>query len=379
MPLLGSVSVSSRGQQNFTKLRTFGKLKESEPFCRSPHLFDYWPDDSASQKYVDHVCLNLCTHGQSSKCLLEHDMTIGEDSSSIFAVTQIQEQTSNPREPVHNYFVAFAEAVEVKLTFSYGVPDGFWFQSTRGSQIESWHSSGMDTYLLALDSRGKLYRVFSPGTRIEMSVGELISLAGADKLDTIMPEAGPNRHPRAIGLTASGPLRRISGFELQVSIHCGSSHVATQIVPENLRSHSQCTMRTYATSEGTWISTDMPSSLTNLSNTRTGRGVRIKTQLEGHMFKADPNSMFLNVAATVVYLQFPGKVVLLFALFCCGHISTIYRSLLFRQFSITKEAGGMAMRLLAQEVAFDQLEGVSADTNGTGISGRFSVQALLTF
>jgi len=70
----------------------------------------------------------------------------------------------------------------------------------------------------------------------------------------------------------------------------------------------------------------------------------------------DVNALFINICSSAVFLHLPRVLVVVTALYLCGHVSTIYRNVVRRNFSITKEAGAMAMWLLQHHVAFERLE-----------------------
>jgi len=107
---------------------------------------------------------------------------------------------------------------------------------------------------------------------------------------------------------------------------------------------------------GTWIS---ESTFCNFfsgdDSYRTCRGIRIRAVFGGGRRLFDLNALFLS--SSVVFFQMPKGIIFVTALYLCGQLSTVYRNVVHRRFSITREAGAMAMRLLQHEVIFNELEG----------------------
>jgi len=68
-----------------------------------------------------------------------------------------------------------------------------------------------------------------------------------------------------------------------------------------------------------------------------------------------------------VFFQVPKVVIIVIGLWLCGHVSDIYRHVVYRHFSITAEAAAMSMRLLEHEVAFNDLEALDANGGRLGV------------
>jgi len=273
--------------------------------------------------------------------------------------TQIQD-TSRLNGSVQSRFVSSAEAVDIHLSLFYGWPRMNWLAPTRSIPTR-WdlHSSLTDATVHLLNADQQTIKSFEPGSAITLSVSEMLNLAGVVSLDTVEPLAGANQMPNAHAVGAAGPTKRLAGMQLKVQVLCGG-----------LSNEEKACRLQVSVVPGAWISDSIFCNVLAGDNTyRTCRGIQIEAVFGGSRLLVDLNALLINICASVVFLQVPRTIILLTALYLCGHISTVYRNVVYKRFSITSEAGAMAMRLLQHDVIFNELD--SAANNGT-LSGQIS-------
>jgi len=326
--------------------------------CDSPQLFDHWRDSEGIHSYGNHSCIPICGPGFSGPCVKDTHVIFSDGPHTLFVATQIQDKIKL-NSTVRNYFVSSAETTRMHLTVDFNWPEMPWFVS--GTTPARWekHSSSKDVHIRILNKDGQQMKSFAPGSPIILSVAEIMNLAGVDSLDTGEPLAGANHMPAVSAVVAAAPSRRLVGMQLEINVDCGGSSGEKR----------DCRLRAFV-QPGTWISA---STLCNLfvgdSIYRTCHGLRIRAAFVGARRMVDVNSLFINLCSSVVFFQLPRAIVLVTALYLCGHLSTVYRNVVHNHFSITKEAGAMAMRLLQHELTFNRLE---SETKNGALSGNIS-------
>jgi len=314
---------------------------------------EYWYDVAGTNLHENLSCMYPCSAKiVNDTCLHEAELGFSEDSVSVFVPTYIS--TRNRAGMIQNFLLPTSELIAVQLSNVHKVPILSWYNPSSSKDRWSWHSSHHDTTINVIDKDGNINSSFSPGSAIVLSVSDLLQLAGLVSLDETEPLAGRNHLPDASTMR-NGPSRRLSGMELHVDVNCATGNVCQLTVQR---------------SPATWITASIPFMLQNVSASRKYRGIRIKTALSGEAQVVDLHELFVGIASSTVFFKFP-PVIYVTALFLCGHLSTIYRNVVYKNFSITKEAGAMAMRLLEHEVAFSELEATSDVQTGGDISRAF--------
>jgi len=376
VPVEGSGDVFVHGTSNESHLVEYHQNKSRESFCRKPADFNYWYDQEGRLRYDNHSCIQPCAacgSGCNVGCVKLPELVFVETPASIVLTTQIQEKAVTPgKDEYINYFVSTVEALSVQLNFRLRVPSAPWFAVSASQQRWVSHSSYHDVRTAVLDSKGTLWKVIGPGQRCEFTVNELLQLAGHvdGSLDTPQVLAGRNYHPGSI---PDGPVARISGVEILMKLLCGDAEVSAARIDLQVSSSSPVCILIVRDSPA-WVV--IQSAGRNAS--RSYRGVRVKVQMSGHQTSLSMNSIFLNIASSIVFFQLPRGIIFFIAIWCCGHVSAIYRHIVRRNFSIAAEAGAMTMRLLTHEVAFNELQSQSPEVLKHGVLSKAEVSHGLT-
>jgi len=225
------------------------------------------------------------------------------------------------------------------------------------SQQNSLYSSRSDTTTIVHDSSGAEWLTVRPGADLKLSLPDLMTLAGVFSLDAVEPMAGTNHMPGASGSLSQGPTLRLSGLELGVTLDCTQGAVRHGLGRSCLLQASP--------SLGKWVVSTIRGGQGDVG-IRKIHGVRIKVSVIGSELLWNWSSLFVNIASSLVYLDLPWRLVFIVAIRLCGHISRIYRSLIYQRFDIAAESASMAMRLIEIEAAFNMLESTHCSKDGQG-------------
>mmetsp|Transcript_986 Transcript_986/g.2389 ORF Transcript_986/g.2389 Transcript_986/m.2389 type:complete len:1008 (-) Transcript_986:65-3088(-) len=365
---VGYVQMDVGGHDDFPRLEEVWAEKSQMPFCTSPLVYDYWYDKAGAVRYENHTCMPLCTTGQArTGCLSNWEAFSPERADQVFLATQMQEeilQSGGGNVSKGSYLLPATEALTVQLRYTYRGPDTTVF-GDEDVLTNTEYSSLNDVTTVVLDKAGAYWKEFQPGNTIVITVPDLLTLCG-ESLDQIQPRSGKNwlegaNHPE-------GALARISGMEIILKLNC---YEASQGIADHVKG-SICYM-TVEPSMGSWqyvSKQDVVSEGGTLRN-RIYHGIRVRSEVKCIFAKVDFNNIYLNISSMIILLQLPRKCILIFAVTLLGHTSRIYRRAIFRKFSIVDQCGGMAMRMMANNTAFEKLEDVHSDReeeNKSGIS-----------
>jgi len=313
-----------------------------------------------STRYVNHSCRPSCLQvGSGEPCIPLGKAVFSETPDSMFVVTHTQVQNKQGQQ---HYFASSAEATIIRIEYTVGIPQVPWYQS-RPSAYD-WHTS-QNIETSAVDENGEVWRHFGPGAAISLSLAELLHLAGFDSLDDINSLTGANFAPSATDAMAAGPMFRLSGMQIGINMDCGLRSTDTD--------QRKCIMSVSSTPHS-WVSS---ASASTDGTIHANHGVRVRLHITGREYSFDVHSAFLNIASMLVYFKLPETIVFLVALYFCGHVSDVYRHIVYRRFSLAKEAGAMAMRLLEHEITFSELETLDDQHAGLGYIDKASIACSL--
>eukprot|EP00448_Togula_jolla_P027376 CAMPEP_0170651530 /NCGR_PEP_ID=MMETSP0224-20130122/46418_1 /TAXON_ID=285029 /ORGANISM="Togula jolla, Strain CCCM 725" /LENGTH=811 /DNA_ID=CAMNT_0010983331 /DNA_START=57 /DNA_END=2492 /DNA_ORIENTATION=- len=325
----------------------FARAFAQQAFCNSTRNLDYW--QSEEEKYQNHVCLPVCGSGFSGRdCFSQHDTYVQESTEEFFFPTQLVERTSGAEgsEATNNYLLCSAQAMALEFFYGYELPLRNFFGSA--TELESHFSTESITTKIC-NSDGTFRRLQPSSSSIRLTLPEIFDIAGdPDVLDRVQARLGANAKPRAA--IPEGPVARVSGLEVVLSLKCGSHLDSIHGCQDTSASvdgpvHAfVCTLS--ARYRQAWSWREDVVNVGSISSThRRFHGVRVSFEKGGEEEFWDFQQVFMTIISLLVLLQFPRPIVVAMMTNALGQLSPIYRRLLIPVFDITEEASGMVMRL----------------------------------
>lgn len=338
--------------------------------CTKPRDYDYQWDPLGVWTYTNHSCLPLCEAGVA-ECMNPMDNYIPLSDSSGMFVTQIMETTliagvdPGSAAKFRNYFVPTVEALGVGFTYSYDVPEEVVSSNNLvnvGGSSTLAGSSTEDVLTVLLDQEGSPWRTLRPSPSIDLTVPELLWLAGDEGLlDSFAHYAGPNQLQGAEH--SQGPLARIAGVSLSLEVSCHNSHQID--VPDDWDG-AVCYVAVSHDKRRGWTSTQRRDSFEGGERQWVYHGILIKSSTGGSLDFFDLNNIFLNIVSYLVLLSLPKKALRVLVVRLLGPFSRIYKGVLYEKFNIMEQVGGMATRLMGNSSTFVDLQDCGDDASGTG-------------
>jgi hypothetical protein len=361
-----------RGWQNPTVLESAAAEQAKTPWCTNPHDYNFVADfldkhDFLSDydfQFTNHKCAAICSHSTVDResCMHPPETWIKEGKNELMLLTAVRDRIyhANGTAESKAFLLPFAEFLSVAFKISYEELDrtilrlGHTARSVTGRVLKSADFAYPTKFI---SSCGETIKEISPGEDLVLSVPELFALVcHKGYLDAIQPSAGTNLASGA--KYATGALGRIVGVEIAVSIFINddtrSAEVSARLIPVTFVGGTKS--ETFREGDGIKM------------RLREYNGIRVRLTSDGIQTVFDLNNVILNVSALVVYLSLPIIIIKFFAVYGLGHLSKIYRGVVYSKFNIAVECGAMATRLMGSSATFHQLEDV-ADANGDGILG----------
>lgn len=263
-------------------------------------------------------------------------------------------------ETSHSFLVPFADSLSIAFSVSYGVIDGTVFRIGREERSptgEIMSSSQFTQPTKFISSCGNVVKETDPGGDLMLSVPELFEMVcEPDYLDSIQPKAGQNLHEGA--KYQNGALGRVIGAEISLRVFIDSTANTATV---------RASMSPTAYVGGSYHET-VGTPTGDTLRLRQYNGIRVSFSADGVQTVYDVNNIILNVSALVVYVSLPIIIIKFFAVYCLGHLSKIYRAVIYAKFNIAAECGRTATRLMSSTSSFHSLEDVT-DADGDGIHG----------
>jgi len=368
---------SVRGWPNPTVLEQVAVEKAAEPWCKNPSDYDFLGDFLgaydmlvADFNFVGHRCASVCTQANSADHCIHPPETWMTDRSQVLLLTSVrdtlyQQDGSSVSKAL---ILPFADFLSVAFKVSYQELDkglvrfghrprestGKVFTSNDFNLATKFESS---CYNAEGVMETRVVKEIPPGDDLSLTVPELFQLAcNEGYLDNIQDGAGKNLHPGA--KHANGALGRIVGAEFTVSVFINADeNSATVKATLNPLSFVGGSSNSYVDRNGS-----------STFRHRQYNGIRVRFNADGVQTVVDINNVVLNVSALVVYVTLPIIMIKFFAVYCLGHLSTIYYKVVYSKFNIARECGATATRLMGSTQTFHQLEDVT-DADGDGVHG----------
>lgn len=321
--------------------------------------------DKDSLDWVEqHSCLPLCESTLMGVDCLSSSESFSSDRQQAFFVTHLRETTVGPggdRPPSRHYAVPSAEALFVRLSFGLRVPLGSGYNLPLGESAQyQTDTSGTTIQTVLLDSRGLPRRVIPPSDRgITLGFPELLELAGKggwwpdrNESESWFPSTTDHGSP-------------VAGLELMLDMKCYSEQVLD--IPDHPSwGGPVCYAAVTHLLPPSWPMERSDASVNGTVRLREYGGVRLVWRTGGSVFSVDFNTIFLNVASSCVYLNFPRTIVLWIATLFLGQLSTIYWRAICEWFDIREQVAGISMRTIGTSASFVELmDAVVEEDNGS--------------
>lgn len=371
----------------------------AKAFCANPSDFDYWV--SSEERYSPMYCARRCGNQSvaspipdSEACLFPADMK-WSTADHLFVPTFIRQTKALPKgasscpagmaesEPGickgdSSYFVPGAGEVEVKFTHEASVvPEvGAWFFNSQNMMVHSRSTeadvfaAGVKTVLFSYDK--SVVRTFEPGSEINFTISQLLAaasyeqVAASGELSLDQPFVEPtdealrvplNQKPNAARRTT---MVRTVGTTLTIELH--------------LTDEGRCRH----TFEDEWISVDhtgpvgcmfvhgkriwtrdtrhMPIGTQGGYAELQAQGIRVTFRPTGAVHLLDVTQLLQRLTEAFVWIQIPLQLVYFFAIWCLGHLSTVYKRVINQELNLSEACLGVASRLVSHSASYLDLQ-----------------------
>jgi len=339
------------------KLDSISAAVKASSLCTQPHRADYmW---GTGYNYTNHKCIDVCgSQSYGSGCLYPNELYIDEGPSQKFFVSHYSQEVFSPnpseRSPAKHFINTALEAMSITLSYSVWIsPDVKKNTFPPPSAMEE--QPAVSTIIL--NSQGEQTETLRPsGKGIEVSISYLLKLSGrADWLDNPQPRAGANVLPDAF--YPQGPLGRISGIAIDVDVACYNS----QGIPRGLdtsgieTSNGVCTAQVRPSTQP-WTIKDVTLHSGTTLRRRVNHGIRVRIRTRGEFRHPDVFSIMNFIVSCLVLMRVPLMFTQFITTFLLGHLSDMYNRVIYERFDFGEQVAGMSARIMANSVAFLELE-----------------------
>jgi hypothetical protein len=403
IPITGGVDVAMQVSEDGVNSFLMGDARAT--FCDSPLEYDYAREDNASglacakvMSMMNHSCSRLCEKWEvSTSCLNWLETYTREAVDQLFLATHLQEtwlytqdeaehavthnnQSSKSSHSHHSmrdhakyhkqYLVPSADSMSVDIAYNYAIPGDRDSWKSGASWRDCWGSGSRAGFLgvesslvgssatnimtVVLDHEGKVSRWVRPGERLQFNVKELLALAGEPGLlDQPQEIFGASRLHVGSNRFKTGPAARISGVDLTLDFRC---HNFRWREFDEKHEGPHCYVSVQANSDR-WVSAERLDTVgQHGARHRLFHGLRMRAVSSGFLLVLDFNSIYLNIVSCIVLMGLPLRFVLVISTHMLGHLSKIYRRVIYEKFDITEQVGGLATRLMANSAVFVDLQ-----------------------
>jgi len=336
------------------KLTARSALTLNSTTCVNASLYEYWWD-ALVWKYGPHTCLPLCEGSEEKSpaapvCMYPSE-GVSQDSSSVFFPTSFSEQLLHVEDNERWYFTTAVEELVLHFEYTVDVKEYGWFSSeTRTYRSES-------DILTVVVQDDKVVQMIMPQETPSFSVSQLLELAGAD-LNAIQL-ASANKKPGVPPPFSDGPIARVSGLEMSLTLDCHNTESVTMDIDRDWEG-LVCLLKVTPT-EVAWSRRFVVESL-NASAVRYRRyyGILVYHEVRGGPLYFDLNTFLLSLTTVIVFINLPGNIILTMCTKVLGHLSTLYCHAIYENVDLLEQCSGMAARLMTMSAAFAHLEDMGA-------------------
>lgn len=369
------MSQAIRGWANPHMLQQVANEKASETWCTSPSDYNYVGDFLGHQDFLSDYdfrfesprCASVCSPSDTRRgCLHPPEVFKTEGQNQVLLLTSLRDTIYQPNgsSTSEAYLLPFVDYLSVAFKLSYEELDKTLLRVGHTARSPTQKIFTSDQFKMPtkfVSSCGEaintINKEIAPGQDLILSVPELFALVCKEGyLDEIQISAGENLLSGA--KYKNGALGRIVGAEITIGVFINADkNEATVRATLSPLSFVGGSTHEYVTHDGT-------------SNFRYRQynGLRVRFHVDGVQTVFDVNNVILNISALVVYISLPIIFIKFFAVYCLGHLSTIYYRVVYSKFNIPQECGATATRLMGSTATFHQLEDIT-DADGDGVHG----------
>lgn len=350
-----TISVWSPDSLNASNLQ-FAFSQSPSPVCEDSSRYDYQWDSTDVFKYTNFQCGTFCSRGRMEKnCAPAADLLQG-DNKNMFIPTAMEKTYigNNGKADTSRYILPLEEHLQINLHYrvsmktSLSTIDRFWTTSVFEADSVS------NSYTHLVDSNNKVFKTIAPSSNgVRMKLSEILYLTGKQSwLDTAQMSLGGNKLDKPGVLP--GPAGRISGLSIKVALTCLPESQTTQRFKVKDWDGRVCLLRALP-KDASWVRRTTSHYVEDGQVTETTyHGVEIQMGL-GSLKVFDILRCISFLTQAYVLSKIPTTLCRFFILHCMGHVSKIYRSLLFKRWNVPQQIVHAVMSIVCFSVLFDNL------------------------
>lgn len=375
--------MAATNAENYTHMMAVFEEQSNHETCRESDRFDFWRGTAENMKFVNYTCRPPCPVGVLTPyCVPSWEMAKHFSSTglgnSLLLVTQARTDVyeyEGDQLWQSNYLVPSVMGIGMAINYGFNVvmPDLFGHYPgnrkkatvIRASSRKTTDEKEKKIATAVVGSNGEVAYIIPWGSDIHFTLPEMLEMAGApDLLDRFMTQAGTNQHPEAYH---PKPHARLSGGELIMDLKCYDQvkHDAGEWEGDYL-----CYL-SFKIGPRVWLSLNT-ALFTNFYRYETHLyGLHVAIVTSGTFEYVNLNRMMLEFTSILVLLGLPKQLVLFLMIYCLGHLSKIYKRVIYEDFPLRQTVAGVITRMIASTSMFTMLsdvEGEDDDPYAGGIS-----------
>eukprot|EP00927_Polykrikos_kofoidii_P015076 TRINITY_DN16697_c0_g1_i2.p1 TRINITY_DN16697_c0_g1~~TRINITY_DN16697_c0_g1_i2.p1 ORF type:complete len:889 (+),score=95.38 TRINITY_DN16697_c0_g1_i2:104-2770(+) len=359
----------------FETLEPVGKTSWDEasswPLCTAPLNYAYGYDENSSSALTG--CSSLCGNHPDNQdgCIrFERAFKSEQSNSEAFLTTCWRKKRGSADGTVAVEERFLPEALDVRVSVSFvvdffSVPMDFFSKHMRLSEgrergdVFTVVVKRQNTDSSSLGRRWVANRTFAHGTQqIQFTLRDLLELAG---LEANLAAETPEKTTSVKAGDQRPPTIAMVGMRLVLTVACHNqppvdisvagwdpkAYAYMCILDVRPLRESRAKVSTYdATGENTYEYID-------------SSGIRITSQGGGEFHFFHLQSAFVNLCSILFFMRLPKCLIVILMTCSLGHLSRLYRRVIFRSFDVETEVAGLGARLMSSTIAFRELEHIA--------------------
>lgn len=344
-------------------------------FCTESSKYDYCSDEDCTWYFRGMQCLDTCVEGSVGSCLDRSERWMKEGNGLFFptyfneTMTILSQGTAQDSSSAirtvttGQYFIKGVEDLVLTFDHEYFVesPLGGQERGSSGATSTEAYTNGMLTVLR--DKNEVEISRWQPGTEVTLSLRTIFEQCGIS-LDSLNEYVGKNFAEGAGFL--DGVSMRISGFHIDVGLNY-----------LNPRQHDLswdgpvCFITLHATNPWTYLPDLQVVDVVGSTRFRYYYGVRVQFSVTGSFGWVNMDALIQAITSVLVFIEVAKKIVFYFAIFGLGHLSKVYRRVVYQQVKLQRECYGLAARLVSHSSAFKELQDTPGGISESRLHQRF--------